>query len=107
MVLPNLYGSIVQNVVAGITGGVGMAAGASIGRDYMLFSQGCRHAGLDIAGTDEDMRREERGKPLCHARQLDDDASPLGLAELCGPHLLGSAGNNNRKKGRADYNRGR
>lgn len=50
MVLPNLYGSIVQNVVAGITGGVGMAAGASIGRDYMLFSQGCRHAGLDIAG---------------------------------------------------------
>lgn len=50
MLLPNLYGSIVQNVVAGITGGVGLAAGASIGRNHLLFSQGCRHAGLDIAG---------------------------------------------------------
>ncbi|CAD8069998.1 unnamed protein product [Paramecium sonneborni] len=50
MVMPNLYGSIVQNVVAGITGGVGMAAGASIGGDHALFSQGCRHTGRDIAG---------------------------------------------------------
>ena len=50
MVMPNLYGSIVQNAVAGITGGVGLSAGASIGKDYLLFSQGCRHAGLDIAG---------------------------------------------------------
>ncbi|CAD8079190.1 unnamed protein product [Paramecium primaurelia] len=50
MVMPNLYGSIVQNVVAGITGGVGMAAGASIGKDHALFSQGCRHTGRDIAG---------------------------------------------------------
>jgi isocitrate dehydrogenase (NAD+) len=50
MVLPNLYGSIVQNVIAGITGGVGMAAGASIGKNYLLFSQGCRHTGNDIAG---------------------------------------------------------
>lgn len=51
MVMPNLYGSIVQNVVAGITGGVGMAAGASIGGNYALFAQGCRHAGKDIAGN--------------------------------------------------------
>ncbi|CAD8092539.1 unnamed protein product [Paramecium sonneborni] len=50
MVMPNLYGSIVQNVVAGITGGVGMAAGASIGKNHALFSQGCRHTGRDIAG---------------------------------------------------------
>jgi isocitrate dehydrogenase (NAD+) len=36
--------------VAGITGGVGLSAGASIGRNNLLFSQGCRHAGHDIAG---------------------------------------------------------
>lgn len=50
MLMPNLYGSIVQNVVAGITGGVGLSAGTSVGKDHLLFSQGCRHAGFDIAG---------------------------------------------------------
>lgn len=39
--------------MAGITGGVGMAAGASIGRDHALFSQGCRHTGRDIAGKNK------------------------------------------------------
>lgn len=46
----NLYGTILSNVCAGITGGVGMTAGASIGKNYALFSQGCTHTGKDIAG---------------------------------------------------------
>lgn len=27
-----------------------MSAGASIGKNFALFSQGCRHGGKDIAG---------------------------------------------------------
>lgn len=35
----NLYGTILSNVCSGITGGVGMTPGASIGKNYALFSQ--------------------------------------------------------------------
>ncbi|EGR33924.1 hypothetical protein IMG5_030660 [Ichthyophthirius multifiliis] len=50
MVMPNLYGSIVSNVCAGIIGGAALSAGACVGNDHTLFSQGTRHAGNDIAG---------------------------------------------------------
>jgi len=53
MVLPNLYGSIVSNISAGITGGVGMTPGAAIGHRHVLFTQGLRHSGMDIAGKNE------------------------------------------------------
>lgn len=50
MVAPNLYGTIVSHIAAGITGGVGMTPGACIGNSYALFSQGMPHTGLNIAG---------------------------------------------------------
>jgi isocitrate dehydrogenase (NAD+) len=37
MVMPNLYGSIVSNICAGITGGVGLMGGACVGSDHILF----------------------------------------------------------------------
>ena len=37
MVLPNLYGSIVANIVAGISGGVGITPGACVGGNHVLF----------------------------------------------------------------------
>ena len=49
MLLPNLYGSIIGSIVAGIVGGAGIAPGANIGRKYAIFEQGARHAGKDIA----------------------------------------------------------
>ena len=52
MVAPNLYGTIISHIAAGITGGVGMTPGAFIGPNYALFSQGIPHAGLNIAGQD-------------------------------------------------------
>lgn len=52
MVLPNLYGSIIQNICHGITGGVGMCNGATVGKDYVMFTQGHRHNGRDIQGLD-------------------------------------------------------
>eukprot|EP00753_Platysulcus_tardus_P002828 PLAT11937.1.p2 GENE.PLAT11937.1~~PLAT11937.1.p2 ORF type:complete len:372 (+),score=162.93 PLAT11937.1:365-1480(+) len=51
MVTPNLYGSIVSNIVAGLTSGPGITPGCCIGEDGALFEQGSRHVGMDIAGT--------------------------------------------------------
>ncbi|EEG76742.1 isocitrate/isopropylmalate dehydrogenase family protein [Dethiobacter alkaliphilus] len=37
MVMPNLYGDIVSDLCAGLVGGLGLAPGANIGKDYALF----------------------------------------------------------------------
>ena len=50
MVAPNLYGTIISHIAAGITGGVGMTPGACIGNNYALFSQGMPHSGMSLAG---------------------------------------------------------
>lgn len=50
MVAPNLYGTIVSHIAAGVTGGVGMTPGACIGDHFALFSQGMPHSGAQIAG---------------------------------------------------------
>lgn len=70
MVMPNLYGSILSNVGAGLVGGPGIIAGANFGREYAVFEpvrittnkcllytwylvyfKGCRHVGADIGGS--------------------------------------------------------
>ncbi|KAI8140073.1 isocitrate dehydrogenase, NAD-dependent [Fennellomyces sp. T-0311] len=48
MVMPNLYGSIVSNVGAGLIGGPGLIPGCNIGREYAMFEPGSRHVGLDL-----------------------------------------------------------
>ncbi|XP_057306461.1 isocitrate dehydrogenase [NAD] subunit beta, mitochondrial-like [Hydractinia symbiolongicarpus] len=50
MVLPNLYGSIVDNVGAGLVGGAGVVPGTSFGRQYALFEPGARHTFAQVAG---------------------------------------------------------
>ena len=37
VVLPNLYGDIVSDLCAGMSGGLGLAPGANIGDDYAVF----------------------------------------------------------------------
>ena len=37
MVLPNLYGSIVDNVGAGLVGGAGVVPGKSFGHRFVIF----------------------------------------------------------------------
>lgn len=37
LVLPNLYGDLISELCAGLIGGVGVAPGANIGRDYAIF----------------------------------------------------------------------
>ena len=51
LVLPNLYGDIVSDLVAGLVGGLGLAPGANLGEEYAVFepSHGSapKYAGLD------------------------------------------------------------
>ncbi len=37
MVTGNLYGNIMSNVAAALTGGPGLIPGANVGRDYAIF----------------------------------------------------------------------
>lgn len=53
VVLPNLYGDIVSDLCAGLVGGLGIAPGANIGKDYAIFEpvhgSAPSHAGKDEA----------------------------------------------------------
>lgn len=51
LVLPNLYGDIVSDLCAGLTGGLGMAPGANIGDELAVF-EATHGSAPDIAGKD-------------------------------------------------------
>lgn len=53
MVLTNLYGSIVTNVVCGIVGGAGLLSGRNYGDHYAVFEPGTRNTGTSIAGKNK------------------------------------------------------
>lgn len=44
IVLPNLYGSILNNISCGLVGGAGMVPGKSFSQHHAIFSIGARHA---------------------------------------------------------------
>jgi isocitrate dehydrogenase (NAD+) len=50
MVLTNLYGTIVSNLICGLIGGPGLTAGANYGPRYALFEPGTRNTGTKLAG---------------------------------------------------------
>ena len=52
MVMPNLYGNIIDNLAAGLVGGAGLVAGASYSADLAIFEPGARHT------FDEDPRAQ-------------------------------------------------
>lgn len=51
MVLTNLYGTIVSNLVSGLIGGPGLTAGKNIGPDYAIFEPGTRNTGSSLVGA--------------------------------------------------------
>ncbi len=51
LVLPNLYGDIVSDLAAGLVGGLGLAPGANIGKEYAVF-EAVHGSAPDIAGKD-------------------------------------------------------
>lgn len=50
MNMPNLYGSIVSNVICGLIGGAGLLAGRNYGENFAVFEPGTRNTGTAIAG---------------------------------------------------------
>ncbi len=52
LLLPNLYGDIVSDLCAGLIGGLGIAQGANIGKDYAVFEP-VHGSAPDIAGLDK------------------------------------------------------
>jgi len=52
MVLTNLYGTIVSNLVCGLIGGPGVTAGKNYGPDYAIFEPGTRNTGTGLVGQD-------------------------------------------------------
>src|SRR5690606_5959146 len=52
-VMPNLYGDIVSDIVAGMVGGLGVAPGGNIGKDAAVFEpihgSAPSHAGKNVA----------------------------------------------------------
>lgn len=52
LLLPNLYGDIVSDLCAGLVGGLGVAQGANIGKDYAVFEP-VHGSAPDIAGQDK------------------------------------------------------
>lgn len=52
LLLPNLYGDIVSDLCAGLVGGLGIAQGANVGKDYAVFEP-VHGSAPDIAGQDK------------------------------------------------------
>ncbi|XP_071097548.1 isocitrate dehydrogenase [NAD] subunit beta, mitochondrial-like [Haliotis cracherodii] len=50
MVMPNLYGNILDNLAAGLVGGAGVVPGESYSKDVAIFEQGARHAFAEAVG---------------------------------------------------------
>jgi len=50
MVMPNLYGNIIDNLAAGLVGGAGVVTGESYGADYAVFEPGARHSYQEAIG---------------------------------------------------------
>ncbi|KAI1294949.1 putative isocitrate dehydrogenase [NAD] subunit beta, mitochondrial [Halotydeus destructor] len=50
MVMPNLYGNIIDNLAAGLVGGAGVVPGASYSTDCVIYEPGARHTFGEAAG---------------------------------------------------------
>lgn len=55
LVLPNLYGDIVSDLCAGLIGGLGVARGANIGKDYAVFEP--------VHGSAPDIKGQNKANP--------------------------------------------
>lgn len=55
LLLPNLYGDIVSDLCAGLVGGLGIAQGANIGKDYAVFEP--------VHGSAPDIAEQDKANP--------------------------------------------
>ncbi|CAG2169343.1 unnamed protein product [Oppiella nova] len=50
LLLPNLYGNILTNIMCGLVGGPGVTSGGNYGDNYAVFETGTRNTGKSVAG---------------------------------------------------------
>ncbi|KAB7494076.1 Isocitrate dehydrogenase [NAD] subunit gamma, mitochondrial [Armadillidium nasatum] len=50
MLTPNLYGTVISNVICGLVGGAGLLSGRNYGDKFAVFEPGTRNTGTAIAG---------------------------------------------------------
>ncbi|GFR20277.1 isocitrate dehydrogenase subunit gamma, mitochondrial [Trichonephila clavata] len=50
LLLPNLYGNILNNIACGLVGGPGITSGQNLGHEFAVFETGSRNTGKSIAG---------------------------------------------------------
>jgi len=50
MVMPNLYGNIISNMLCGLVGGPGLVSGGNFNEELAVFEQATRNSGRKIAG---------------------------------------------------------
>jgi isocitrate dehydrogenase (NAD+) len=73
LVCPNLYGDIVSDLCAGLTGGLGVAPGANIGDEVAIFEP--------VHGSTPKYAGQNRANPLATMLSARDMLAHLGLEE--------------------------
>lgn len=68
LVLPNLYGNIIDNLAAGLVGGAGVVAGSSYSSDAVVFEPGARHTFMQGVGKNV---ANPTAMLLCASNMLD------------------------------------
>jgi len=72
MILTNLYGTIVSNLVCGLIGGPGTMSGTNMGPRYAIFEPATRNTGSSLVGTN-------RANPCAMLNASADMLAHLGL----------------------------
>ncbi|XP_054258623.1 isocitrate dehydrogenase [NAD] subunit beta, mitochondrial [Macrosteles quadrilineatus] len=67
MVMPNLYGNIIDNLASGLVGGAGVVAGASYSPECSVFEPGARHTYSEAVGKNV---ANPTAMMLCAAKML-------------------------------------
>lgn len=94
MVMPNLYGNIIDNLSSGLVGGAGVVPGASYSSDCVLYepvSDSCTSIHLKLTSESGSgcashiwlRSGKEHRKPYGHAVVCSEDAAPHQPARLC------------------------
>jgi isocitrate dehydrogenase (NAD+) len=73
LVCPNLYGDIISDECAGLTGGLGVAPGANIGDEYAVFEP--------VHGSAPKYAGQNRANPLATLRSAKNMLDYMGLHE--------------------------
>lgn len=76
LLLPNLYGNILNNIACGLVGGPGITSGRNFGKEYALFETGTRNTGKRIAG-------KNIANPVAMLNAGADMLEYLGLNKHC------------------------